>query len=321
MDLFEQKNIHPMLIGADGEPFDSPDYIYELNLDGERCIAYLDPKEGAYLRNKRSVKMLPKFPELSDLHKQVKKRCILDGELTIIKDGRPNFAEIQRRSLMSNQFKIRLAAQQFPATFVAFDCLYLDGEDITTRKLTDCKDALHKVVKESGRLALSRVVEVRGVDFYCLAEERDLEGIVAKRKDSIYTQDKRTKDWIKIKNLKDDDFVVCGYIRKGNHMTSIVLGQYRDGELVYKGHVTLGVGGKPFARIAEQPTIYAPPFPVPPGNGNAVWVRTELVCTVKYMEKTASGGMRQPVFKGMRDDKKQKNAYRPIRRQKKPIAY
>lgn len=303
MDLFEQKNIRPMLIGADGEPFDSPDYIYELKLDGERCVAYLDPKDGTELRNKRNVKMLPKVPELSDLHKQVKKRCILDGELMILKDGKPNFAEIQRRSLMSNQFKIRLAAQQFPANFVAFDCLYLDGDDITTRKLTDRKDALHKAVKEGGGLALSRVVEGRGVDFYRLAEEHDLEGIVAKRKDSIYIQDKRTKDWIKIKYLKDDDFVVCGYIRKGNHMTSIILGQYLDGELVYKGHVTLGVGGKPFARITEQPTIDAPPFPAPAGNENAVWVRPELVCTVKYMEKTASGGIRQPVFKGLRDDK------------------
>lgn len=303
MDLFEGKSIKPMLIGADGEPFDSPDYIYELKLDGERCIAYLDPKKGTELRNKRNVKMLPKFPELSDLHKQVKKRCILDGEMIILKDGKPNFAEIQRRSLMSNQFKINLAAQQFPANFVAFDCLYIDGEDIATRKLTDRKDTLHKAVKEGGRLALSRVVDGRGVDFYRLAEEHDLEGIVAKRKDSIYIQDKRTKDWIKIKNLKDDDFVVCGYIRKGNHMTSIILGQYLDGELVYKGHVTLGVGGKPFARIVEHPTIDAPPFPAPACNKNAVWVRPELVCTVKYMEKTASGGMRQPVFKGLRDDK------------------
>lgn len=272
MDLFEQKNIHPMLIGADGEPFDSPDYIYELKLDGERCVAYLDPREGTELRNKRNVKMLPKVPELAELHKQVKKRCILDGELLIIKDGKPNFAEIQRRSLMNNQFKIRLAARQFPATFVAFDCLYLDGEDITTHKLTNRKDALRKTIKEGGRIALS-------------------------------IQDKRTKDWIKIKNLKDDDFVVCGYIRKDNHMTSIVLGQYQDGEMVYKGHVTLGVGGKPFARIAEQPETDAPPFPVPVGNENAVWLRPELVCTVKFMERTASGGMRQPVFKGLRDEK------------------
>ena len=64
--------------------------------------------------------------------------------------------------------------------------------------------------------------------------------------------------------MKDDDFVVCGYIHKDNHMTSIILGQYQDGELIYKGHVTLGVGGKPFARIAEQRELSVPPFPVRP---------------------------------------------------------
>ena len=92
------KKYPPHADRADGEPFDSPDYIYELKLDGERCVAYLDPREGTELRNKRNVKMLPKVPELAELHKQVKKRCILDGELLIIKDGKPNFAEIQRRS-------------------------------------------------------------------------------------------------------------------------------------------------------------------------------------------------------------------------------
>jgi len=80
MNLFESKVIKPMLIGENQEAFDSPDYIYELKLDGERCIAYLD-KEVTELRNKRNVKMLTKVPELANIHKQVKKRCILDGEI------------------------------------------------------------------------------------------------------------------------------------------------------------------------------------------------------------------------------------------------
>lgn len=74
-----------MLIGASGDAFDSADYIYELKWDGERCIAYLDPKTGTELRNKRNLKMLSKVPELTHLHKQVKARCILDGELIILK--------------------------------------------------------------------------------------------------------------------------------------------------------------------------------------------------------------------------------------------
>ena len=105
----------------------------------------------------------------------------------------------------------------------------------------------------------------------------------------------------------DDDFVVCGFIYKENHMISIVLGQYRDGKLVYKGHVTLGVGGAPFAKIKAQPRALRPPFDVPPptghGNEDAVWVAPKLVCVVEYMHKTRSGGMRQPVFKGLREDK------------------
>lgn len=130
-----------------------------------------------------------------------------------------------------------------------------------------------------------------------------MEGIVAKRKDSKYYFDRRTKDWIKIKYLQDDDFVVLGYVPKENSMNSIILGQYRNGRLVYKGHVTLGVGGEPFRRIKALDKIICPFSAIPKGNENAVWVKPELVCTVKYMMKTESGGMRQPVFKGLREDK------------------
>ena len=107
------------------------------------------------------------------------------------------------------------------------------------------------------------------------------------------------------KNLLDDDFVVCGYIRKSDHMTSIVLGQYDGPALVYKGHVTLGVSGEDFRRIEAHNTVAAPAMEVPAGHGNeqAEWITPDLVCTVKFMERTANGGMRQPVFKGLRDDK------------------
>ena len=219
-DLFVEKAIKPMLIGVEGDAFDSPDYLYELKLDGIRCIAYLD-RNGTDLRNKRSLKLLAKVPELSEIHRQVKCRCILDGELAIIKDGKPDFSLIQRRSLMSNPLKIQLAAQQNPACFTAFDILYHNDRPVTDLPLTERKQLLQSVVEEeSPRFAMSRYIEQRGQAFYQLAKEQELEGIVAKRKDSRYYFDKRTKDWIKCKYLKDDDFVVCGYIFKKNHMTS-----------------------------------------------------------------------------------------------------
>ncbi|MCM1529715.1 MAG: hypothetical protein NC093_06945 [Alistipes sp.] len=302
-DIWKTKNIKPMLIGTEGQPFDSDDYIYELKLDGERCIAYLD-NDKTILKNKRNILMLPKVPELAEIYKNVRVRCILDGELAVIKDGKPDFFEIQKRSMMSNPVKIDMAANKYPTCFTAFDVIYFDDRQVTDLPLTERKELLQKAIKfENSKFAISRFIEKNGTAFYELAKRQELEGIVAKRKDSKYYFDKRTKDWIKIKYMQDDDFVILGYVPKENNMNSVILGQYRKNRLVYKGHVTLGVGGDPFRKIKFLDRTSCPFSEVPQGNENAVWVKSELVCTVKYMMKTESGGMRQPVFKGLREDK------------------
>ncbi|MGH4138338.1 RNA ligase family protein [Clostridium sp.] len=307
MDLFENKNIKPMLIGEMNEVFDSHDYIYELKLDGHRCIAYLD-KNSTDLRNKRDVKMLAKFPELLNINKQIKHRCILDGELIVIKDGKPDFSGIQRRSVLSNSFKIQLSSSKLPASFTAFYILYYDDREVKDLPWVQRRKLLEKNIKENERIAISRYIEERGIEFYELAKQNELEGIVAKRKDSKYYLDKRTKDWIKIKNLQDDDFVVCGYILKGVGIISIVLGQYSNKELLYKGHVTLGISTGDFQLIKSTPEINTHSFnDLPSGNNNVVWIEPSLVCIVKYMMKTANGSLRQPIFKGLRADKSPKD--------------
>ena len=303
-DLFHDKSIKPMLIGVEGQAFDSDDYLYELKLDGERCIAYLDA-DGTDLRNKRNVKMLPKVPELSGIHRHVQCRCILDGELAVIHNGKPDFFLIQKRSMMTNPMKIELESKLHPACFTAFDILYYEDHPVTDHPLTERKKLLQSVIQEeNARFAMSRHIEGRGIAFYRLAEQQELEGIVAKRKASKYYFDKRTKDWIKCKYLKDSDYVVCGYIPKENGMTSVVLGQYRGKQLVYKGHVTLGVSGENFRKIRELPTLRYPEMDIPEDHEQTVWVHPQLVCTVKYMMKTESGSLRQPVFKGLREDKR-----------------
>jgi bifunctional non-homologous end joining protein LigD len=307
MDLFENKNIKPMLIGEMQEAFDSHDYIYELKLDGHRCIAYLN-KDSTDLRNKRDIKMITKFPELLTINKQVKCRCILDGELIVIKNDKPDFSEIQRRSVLSNSFKIQLSSSKLPASFTAFDILYYDDHEVKDLPWVQRRKLLEKNIKENERIAISRYIEERGIEFYELAKQNELEGIVAKRKDSKYYLDKRTKDWIKIKNFQDDDFVVCGYILKGSGIISVVLGQYLSKELLYKGHVTLGISTGDFQLIKSTPEINTPPFnDLPSGNDNVIWIEPSLVCIVKYMMITATGSLRQPVFKGLRDDKSPKD--------------
>ena len=257
----------------------------------------------SYIGNKRNIKLLTKVPELAKIHKQVQCRCILDGELAIIHDGKPDFYLIQRRSIMTDPLKIKADSQLHPACFTAFDILYYEDHPVIDLPLTKRKKLLQQAIaSESDRFAVSRYIGEHGIAFYQLTEQQELEGIVAKRKDSKYYFDKRTRDWIKCKYMKDSDYVICGYVPKAGSMTGIVLGQYRDGHLVYKGHVSLGVSGEVFQRIHAVPYTENP-FPTQYKSGNTIWIRPCLVCTVKYMMETESGSLRQPVFKGLRDDK------------------
>ncbi len=259
-DLFDTP-VSPMLIAENVHFFADEAYFYEIKWDGERCVAFLDPEAGTKLRNKRNVRMLPKVPELSQIHRQAAARCILDGELVCIVDGKPDFSVVQRRSLLSDKYKIELEAKRHPAVFIAFDCLYYDGRDLTVRPLAERREYLRRAVTDSDRLAVSRVYGAdQASELFQLTQAQGLEGIVAKRKDSLYFQRKRTKAWLKMKHLMDDDFVVCGYIDKGEHLTSIVLGQYREQKLVYKGHVPLGVSGEAFSVISSQTVMANPPF-------------------------------------------------------------
>ncbi len=302
MDIFESKTVSPMLIDHNSVPFDDKNYIYELKLDGVRCLAYLDETD-TELRNKRNKILNDIYPELFEIHKQVNKRCILDGELAVIYDGKPDFFEIQRRSLMSNPVKIEMAAKKLPACFTVFDIVYYDNKEIINLPLMERKKILFDTVIETPRMALSRHIESNGVDFFNLAKQQGLEGIVAKRRDSKYYFGKRTKDWIKMKALLDDDFVVCGYFFKGGNVTSVILGAYQGDRLIYQSHVVLGVSRNDFKIISSAERvnkngIYSD-FPDYEGS---VWLKPELVCTVEFI-LPPNGGLRQPVFKGLSDDK------------------
>lgn len=302
MDIFEEKGIKPMLISEQKKAFDSPDWIYEVKLDGIRCIAYLDSEDGTDLRNKRDKKLLPHVPELYDIHKQVKRKCILDGELFILNNGMTDFYEIQRRALMTDPFKIKLSAGKFPATFTAYDIIYDTDHLVMDLPLMERKDLLSDIIMENDRINVSRYIEENGIAFFEAAKQQGLEGVVAKRKDSKYYFGKRTKDWIKFKVMETEDCIICGYIKKANNMTSLILGQYDGQRLIYKGHVTLGVSLRNLKeysiRIKDRSPFENPPV----GNDGAVWIEPELVCIVESMP-TDKGSFRQPVFKGIRNDK------------------
>lgn len=299
MDIFESKGIKPMLISEQVEPYDDADSIFELKIDGIRCIAYCDGK-GVDLRNKRDMKLLPRFPELSDIYKCCNAKCILDGELNVLINNKPDFYEVQKRTLLSDPFKMKLSYRKYPANFVAYDILYYKNKLITEIPLIERKQILSDVISENNLLSVSRYIDTNGKMLFEIAKQQSLEGVVGKKKNSLYWFGKRTKDWNKVKVMEDYEAVAIAYIPKPNNMTSLVLAKYNDNNLVITNHVTLGVSLSKLKQHGMK--ISDCPFKqIPKGYENAIWI-APVVCTVEYMPSDKEG-LRQAVFKGIRDDK------------------
>lgn len=313
MDPFELKEYRPMLIRDEVEPFDDPDWIFELKLDGISALAYLDRE--TVLVNRRGTFTTGIFPELAGLHGQVNGRCILHGEITAMgEDGKPDFEAVLRRSAGRGKAGIGSAARGNPVEFVAFDLLYLGGESLLGLPLTTRKDLLQETVAEGGGLSLSRWIPEQGRAFHALTVREGLEGVVGKRKNSLYYPGKRSRDWVKMKHVLDDDFIICGFIRRDTHVASLVLGQPGPGgKMAYRGHTALALSRKEFTIIAAHPKRRRHPFAAEPpkGNESAQWIRPDLVCVVQFAERTAAGGLRQPVFRGLRQDKTFRDAAEP----------
>ncbi len=301
-DLFEDKNISPMLLHEVKEPFDDKEYIYELKLDGIRCIAYIDTNS-VVLQNKRFKDLTEIYPELSEVNKCVKKKVILDGELVVLTDGKPDFYALQKRSLMGDKFKRSLAARKKPVQFVAYDILYSDSKVLTDRPLMERKEILSKEIAEKNNLSISRYIEKDGIAFFNLAKQEELEGIVAKKKDGKYHIGKRTHDWIKIKVMQDEDLIILGYQPddEGN-VKDLILGYYDEKDkLQCRGKVYLGISKeekKVILEYAKRNKVTKPWFEK---YKEAIWIKPELIGTAHFMHETENGGMRQPVWKGLRE--------------------
>jgi len=184
----------PMLLGT-SLPFDNPDWIFELKLDGFRAIIYIEEDVKILSRSGRDI--TNDYPELQKLKAAP---CILDGEIIALSGDRPDFGKLMRKD--------------GTVQFVAFDILRLDGRDLTCLPLTERKKILAGTIKETDRLVVCRYVDTCGIALFQEACARNLEGIVAKRKASIYVPGKRTRDWLKIKCLSHEE-----YLKRGRGIT------------------------------------------------------------------------------------------------------
>lgn len=299
MDIFDEKGIDPMLISERVDPYDDEDSIFELKFDGIRCIAYIDDQT-TDLRNKRNMMLLPRFPELASLYEGCRHKCILDGELIVLVNGKPDFYEVQRRTVLTDPFKIELAYKKHPANFVAYDILYYKDRTVTDLPLMERKKLLDEVISESDILSKSRYVEANGIAMYKFAEDYNLEGVVGKKKSSLYWFGKRSKDWKKIKILNEEDFICIGYMFNKKSMTTLILAKYNDNdELIITNHVSLGVS---IAKLRQHGMkISNCPINNLMGYADATWIEP-MVCTIEYMPSEKEG-IRQPTFKSVRDGK------------------
>ncbi|MEW6423942.1 MAG: non-homologous end-joining DNA ligase [Bacillota bacterium] len=299
--------IRPML-AVNGEPFDSPDFLYEVKWDGYRCLAYLE--DGTVLRSRNLKDLTPAFPELANLHPLVKKRpALLDGEIVAFKNGLPSFAALQARGRINDPLKIRRMAAVNPAIFVAFDVLYLGGASLLAKPLKERKEILAGAVGD-GPLVISDFVFEKGKEFFEACRERSLEGMVAKHLASPYLPGKRSRYWRKIRSTKEMDLIIFGY-EKGRgerKLGALLLADYFAGAFIYRGKVGTG-----FSKHEEEFLMeLLKPLETkhPPGDflfrantKNIHWVKPVLICTVSYLALTEDGLLRQPRYQKMRPDK------------------
>ena len=167
--------------------------------------------------------------------------------------------------------------------------------------LIERKQVLSNVVAENNFLSVSRYIETNGIALFQFAKEQQLEGVVGKKKNSLYWFGKRTKDWKKVKVMTDYEAIAIAYIQKPNNMTSLVLAKYdENNNLIITNHVTLGVSLSKLKQYGMKHSN-CPFSEIPKGHENAIWIEP-MVCTVEYMP-SGEEGLRQAVFKGIRDDK------------------
>lgn len=304
------RGLKPMLAVA-GPPFDSERHRFEVKWDGIRALAYLD--RGAFWLESRSLApLLPRFPELETAKESVRARAaVLDGEIIVPgPGGEPDFDRARRRIALSDPRAIAGASRREPAVYIAFDALHLDGEDLFDTPLRARLERLAAAVEPSERLLLARGVTGSGIAFFEAVKARGLEGMVAKELDSPYRPGARSRHWIKVRNVREADCVVGGFVPKGRlGVKSLVLGLYdAAGHLRCVGHAGSGFTEREnrLARQALERMVTAKcPFAEPPQDaaGEAVWVEPRLVCTVEYLALTGTGRLRHPAFRGFRSDK------------------
>ena len=304
---------------ADGA-FSHREWVFELKWDGYRLLS---GKEGARVRlcYRRGNDATSLFPEIAKAILALPYRgLVLDGEVVVCEDdGRPAFQRLQKRSQVTRAADVARAALAHPASYYVFDLLAFDGLDLRGLPLITRKAALSRLLPSRGPVRYADHVEGDGEALWAEVQRRGLEGLVAKKADSIYRPGRST-DWLKVRVAHTGDFVVIGHTPpEGGRVGfgALHLGAYDGEELVYAGRVGSGFTQQQLLALAERLKADRRPKPpaggpLPTGRGH-LWVTPRFAVEVRYTEWTEDGLLRQPVFLRLREDKPLKECVLPRR--------
>jgi bifunctional non-homologous end joining protein LigD len=311
--------IKPMLATLVNEPFDDPEWLYEIKWDGYRTLGFISDGETQLLsRNNKDFN--EKYYPLKKVLDSWKVNVVIDGEILVLKEnGVSNFGALQNwRSEADGELVLYI-----------FDILWYGGKNLMGLPLAERQAVMRDVIPtDDDRIRLSQTFKANGNEFFEAAKKLELEGIMAKRASSTYSPDNRSKDWLKIKINKRQEVVIGGFTKNegtAKQFSSLLLGVYEDGKFQYVGKVGTGFSDKLQKEMMamfkplitdESPFGYEPDVNKPsrfrpnPPKAKATWMKPELVCEVSFAEVTTDGVFRHPSFEGMRVDKRAKDVVR-----------
>ena len=306
--------VKPMLATLVNKPIDGDDWLYEIKWDGYRAVAFIN-QEAIVLKSRNDKSFNEKFHPIIRALKDWKVDAIVDGEVVVVDEqGMPNFGALQN---WRNEADGELL-------YYVFDILWYNGYDLKKLPLTKRKYILSQLIPENSLIKFSKEFETSGTEFLAAAKKMGLEGIMAKRKDSIYEIDRRTNNWLKIKLNKRQEVIIGGYTKNedtSKPFSALLVGVFEDDKFIYTGKIGTGFNIKTQKEmlVLFEPLIVSKSFfntepdinkpsryrPNPP-HAKATWIKPALICEVSYTEMTSDGVMRHPSFEGMREDKKVK---------------
>ncbi|WP_415329049.1 DNA ligase D [Chryseobacterium sp. MMS23-Vi53] len=289
-----------MLAKPHDKAFDDEEWIFEIKWDGYRAVADLSKKNPLFY-SRNGISFLSKFEKVSQDFTNQKHKMILDGEIVAYdENGRPNFQLLQQ---IGDNPNLALVYQ-------VFDILWLNGHSTENIPLIQRKELLKEALVETDVIKFCDHIQEKGIDFFNQMKKMQLEGMIAKKADSLYVENHRTSDWLKIKFTNTEEVIICGFTEpRGSRegFGALILGKYIDGKLIYAGHTGTGFNRDLIHEVLERLKkliIKTSPFEnIPKTNMPVTWTKPELVCEIKYSEITKDGIFRHPVFVAIREDK------------------